>query len=101
FSTKSRQSKVVMMRRLVITLRTVTFAAACRWCSARTRSCADVPRGEALVEPARRRRRDRVLIAQALGEPHGERRVQRRVADRAKRLRIGRDVRLTQQEIRE
>src|SRR5262249_35549672 len=45
-------------------------------------------RGEPLVEPACRRSRRRVLVAQPLGESHGERRVRWPVAARSERLRI-------------
>ena len=56
---------------------------------------------EPLVEPARRRRRDRILVPEPMGEPHGERRGQHGVADRSEGLRDGREIGLAQQEIGE
>ena len=43
-SKNAGQSKVDISRRLVMTLRTVSFVAAWRWCSTRTRSSGAVPR---------------------------------------------------------
>ena len=65
---------------LVMTLRTVTFIALWRWTSSRTIwsvlvSCG----GQPVVQPAQRRRRVGIAVAQALGELHGERRRPRRL----------------------
>src|SRR5262245_5822918 len=51
-------------------------------------------RGEPLVEPACGRSRRRVLIAEPLGESHGERRALRPVAARSERLRIPGETRV-------
>ena len=66
-------------RMLVMTLRTVTFEAPCRCCAC----CTDVVDRRALqpqplLEPAERRRRPRILVAQALGELRREQLGQRR-----------------------
>ena len=63
---------------LRITLRTVTFIAACRWCSTRTMSSEVVPCAcEPLVEPEERRRHRAILLPQPLDELHREGRHQR------------------------
>ena len=72
-SKNSAQSNVDIVRMLVITLRTVTFIAAWRWCSWRTSSSGDVPRpASCSLEPASAGVDVGILLAQALDELHRE-----------------------------